>query len=317
MKILVATVSIPVAIALLATAAHGQITSTGGYRPYSEPRTSVETDTAESGRSRSPSSENSSGTEALTVEEIIALTEVELGDEAIIAKIRRSNASFDLTTSQMIDLRERGVSGPVIAEMVRSGAADTAVELSMDSPDPNVPHPAGVYLLQRSGDEARMFRIDATGSSQVRTGGFLGYALTGGIASMSMRVSIPGGQARARASSNPVFYFFFDQAQESAGTGNFLGNTYLASSPADFNLVELDEEGDRREARVGRVNLGGARFGIMDEDRIPIDYELVRAGVYRVTVNRPLESGEYGFLYSVGSAQGGAATARIFDFSVR
>lgn len=290
-------------IALATAPAPAQVTTTGTLRP--NPAQSAP---AGSGKERSG---------GLGIEDVIALSEMQLGDEAIVAKIQAADASFDLTTNQMIDLKRRGVSGAVIAAMVRTGVADTASEMSMDSPDPGVPHPAGIYLLQGSGETARMFRIDATSSSQMKTGGILGYALTSGIAPMSMKVSVPGPTARAKASRRPIFYFFFDQAQAGAASSSFLGATYLASSPAEFNLVRLGAKKDRRETKVGKVGIGGAKMGIMDEDRIPIDYEMVRAGVYRVTATSTLEPGEYGFLYSIGGAQGGAATARIFDFSVQ
>ncbi len=255
--------------------------------------------------------------EELTIDDIVTLSGIQLGDEAIIAKIRADGASFDLTTDQMIDLKRRGVSSEVIAAMVNSGVADTANEMSMDSPDPMVPHPAGVYLLQGSGETAKMARIDPTSASQTRTGGFLGYALTGGLASMSMKVSIPGGSARIQSNTKPYFYFFFDQAEQGAAAASFLGATYLGNSPAEFQLVELDGKKDRREAKVGNVNIGGVKTGVMDKDRIPIEYDLIRPGVYRVKAADPLEPGEYGFLYSVAGGQAGAAGARIFDFSVR
>lgn len=255
--------------------------------------------------------------DGLAIEDIVTLSEMNLGDDAIIAKIRAENARFDLSTDQMIDLKRRGVSNAVIAAMVETGVVDTAAEMSMDSPDPMVPHPAGIYLLKGSGEAAKMLRIDPTSSSQTKTGGIFGYALTGGLAPMSMKVSIPGATSRAQASQKPYFYFFFDQAAQGAQAGSFLGSTYLGSSPAEFNLIKFNAKKDRREAKIGKISIGGAKMGIMDEDRIPIDYELVRAGVYKVKAASPLEPGEYAFLYSVAGGQGGAAGARIFDFSVR
>lgn len=256
--------------------------------------------------------------EDLTIGDIVALTEMQLGDAAIIAKIEAEGASFDLSTEEMIDLKRKGVSSNVIAAMVRSGKADTAPELSIDSSDPNVPHAPGVYLLHGTVEKGRMERIEPTSSSQIKTGGIWGYALTGGIASASVKVSIPNAAARVVATTKPYFYFFFDEAQKDAPASSFMGSTFLASSPADFNLVRLDRKKDRREARVGSMNLGGAKMGVMDKDRIAIEYVLVRPGVYRVKAGAPLAPGEYGFLYSLpGAATGGAASARIFDFSVK
>ncbi len=256
--------------------------------------------------------------EDLTLQDVIALTEMQLGDAAIIAKIEAESANFDLTTEQMIELKRKGVSSNVIAAMVRSGKDDTAAELSVVSSDPNVPHPPGVYLLHGTVEKGRMERIEPTSSSQLKTGGIWGYALTGGIASASVKVSIPNAAARVASTSKPYFYFFFDESQKGATASSFMGSAFLASSPADFNLVRLNSKKDRREARVGSMNIGGAKMGVMDKDRIRIEYELVRPGVYKVKAGDPLAPGEYGFLYSLpGAAAGGAASARIFDFSVR
>lgn len=256
--------------------------------------------------------------EDLTLQDVIALTEMQLGDAAIIAKIEAESANFELTTEQMIELKRKGVSSNVIAAMLRSGKDDTAAELSVVSSDPDVPHPPGVYLLHGTVEKGRMERIEPTSSSQLKTGGIWGYALTGGIASASVKVSIPNAAARVASTSKPYFYFFFDESQKGATASSFMGSAFLASSPADFNLVRLDSKKDRREARVGSMNIGGAKMGVMDKDRIRIEYELVRPGVYKVKAGDPLAPGEYGFLYSLpGAAAGGAVSARIFDFSVR
>jgi hypothetical protein len=65
------------------------------------------------------------------------------------------------------------------------------------------------------------------------------------------------------------------------------------------------------------MNIGGAKTGVMDKDRLAFDYELVRPGVYRVQPNGDMMPGEYGFIFSIqGGGAGGAMTAKIFDFSV-
>jgi hypothetical protein len=65
------------------------------------------------------------------------------------------------------------------------------------------------------------------------------------------------------------------------------------------------------------MNIGGAKTGVMDHDRIAFDYQMVREGVYKVTPKEPLKAGQYGFIYALtGGGTGGAMTARIFDFSI-
>ncbi len=161
--------------------------------------------------------------ETLTMDSIVTLSSIGLGDEAIIAKIKSSKSKFDLSTDQMIMLKKSGVSGPVIAAML--GSAPTAPVMSMDSPDPMVPHPSGVYMLA----DDHMVRIDATVTNQAKTGGIFGYALTGGIASMSVKAAIQNETARTKTSTKPAFYFFFD---DSNLDGSRSSGTWLAGTAA-------------------------------------------------------------------------------------
>jgi len=251
---------------------------------------------------------------------VISLLQAGLGDEAVIAKINASDVDFNLSTDQMIALKQKGVSGPVIAAMLKRSSPGVSAA-SLDSIDPMIPHPAGVYMVQNWDGLARMQRLDPTVSSQAKTGGFLGYALTSGIASMSIKAAIQNEAARYSAKvPTPVFYFFFDEAngQPQQTTSWAAGTAATVTAPSEFTLVELMQKKGRREARVGSVNIGGAKTGVMDKDRLSFDYELVRPGVYKVTPKRPLKAGQYGFIYSLAGGGGaGALTARIFDFGVQ
>ncbi|MHA6768079.1 hypothetical protein [Sphingobium ummariense] len=260
--------------------------------------------------------------ETLTLDSIIALCSTGIGDEAVIAKIKSSGTHFDLSTDQMIELKGKGVSGPVIAALL--GGADGAPKpaaMSMDSPDAMVPHPSGVYLLMSMGSGARMQRIDPTVTNQSKTGGIFGYALTGGIASMSIKTAIQNETAKTRAAVNrPTFYFFFDESNPETArqiTTFASGSTAAVSSPAEFTLIKMMKKDGRREARVGSANIGGVKTGVMDKDRIAFDYEMVRPGVFKVLPQAALAPGEYGFIYAIsGGGSNGAMTARIFDFSI-
>lgn len=253
--------------------------------------------------------------EPLTLDQVAALSAAGLGDEAIVAKVKGSGTRFDLSADQMIGLRKRGVSGAVIAAMLASGPAGGAA--SPESPDPAVQHPTGVYLLAGG----RMVRMNATVSSQSKTGGIIGYALTGGLATASLKASIANETSRFQTAERPpVFFFFFDEANADGRVSPTWtsGDGGTIQSPGEFTLVRLVKKDGRREARVGSFNLGGAKSGVMDKDRIPFDYVAVRPGVYRVAADQPLPPGEYGFLFSLraGNGASGAAGARIFDFTV-
>lgn len=252
--------------------------------------------------------------------DVIALLDAGIGETAVIAMIETSEVEFDTQTQTILSLSTQGVPSDVIAAMVR--AENAAVELSDSSPDPSEPHFPGFYLMDDWSPEARMWKIDPTVSTQTKTGGIFGYALTGGLASASVKAVISGESAAHQTpNSRPEFYVYFggmdgtDSGVFSTGFGNGI------QSPNEFSLIELKQKRDRREARVGSMNIAGAKAGVMDKDQIPFSYEQIDQGVFRITPDADLEPGEYGFLFSlVGGAgpgiSGGVAGARIFDFTV-
>ena len=270
--------------------------------------------------------------ETLTNDMVVALVQAGLGDDAVIAKVKASAGHFALATDDLIALKKKGVSGPVIAAMIEAGASGSVsakAAFSADSPDPLVPHPSGIYLLADWAAQPKMVRMDPTISNQSKTGGLLGYAFTAGIASLSIKAVIPNTHARVLVGrARPTFYFYFDEASRSlsqtgASSPWMAGAATAITSPNEFSLVQFDVKKNRRETRVGSLNLAGAKTGVMDKDRIAFDYEQVTPGVFKVTPRADLPPGEYGFLYSVTAGVGpgvwgnGTAGARIFDFAVQ
>lgn len=255
--------------------------------------------------------------EPLTVDQVLELHALQIGDDAIIAKIEGDKAVFDLSTDQMIDLRKKGLSSAVVAAMLKTKQRATP-QLSLDSPDPMVPHAPGLYVLQGSGQTAKMTRMNFTVTSQAKTGGILGYAFTGGIASASIKVAVQNETAPVRTHGTPKFYFFFDTLAKDQGAVTWAsGSNTFVTSPAEFTLIALTKKQGRREARVGSMNIAGAKSGVMDKDRIAFRSSEVRPGVFEVSPASPLKPGEYGFIFSLGGGgANGAMTARIFDFTV-
>lgn len=252
---------------------------------------------------------------------VIQLVQAGIGNEAVIAKIRSTEGRYDLNADNLIALKAAGVPGEVIAAMIDGPDKPEAATAAMSLTDinPATPHPSGVYLIDKTANQ--LARIDPTMSTQAKTGGIFGYALTMGIASMSVKVAIAGDSARVvTRTATPSFYFFFDAsnpATSNLASSWAAGSAQTVTSPSEFTLIKLMEKKGRREARVGSLNIGGAKTGVMDSDRIAFDYEMVRPGVYKVTPKQPLRAGQYGFIYAIaGGGTNGAMTARIFDFSV-
>ena len=162
--------------------------------------------------------------------------------------------------------------------------------------------------------------METAGAAQMKMGGFLGSALTYGIAPIKSKVVIPGSSANLKTHEDkPTFYLFLGSSNpnESFSPTSFSDPMLMASSASQFLLIHLDRKGGSREATVSRANIGGVQTGTMEKDRLELKSEEVRSGVFRLVPSVPLQAGEYAFLYSIAGAQyGGAAAARIFDFSV-
>ena len=259
--------------------------------------------------------------ETLRNADVVALLEAGLGEEAVIAKIETSDGDFQVDTQTLLALRAKGVPSPVIAAMVKS--ANGTIRYDDASPDPKVPHTPGFYMLDESAGQPRMLKIDPIASTQTKTGGILGYAFTGGIASASLKAVLPGATAQRQTTRRrPTFYVFFDPpgGTQSPVFSTGFGNAII--TPNELSLVDLMEKKDRREARVGSLNIAGSKTGVMDKDQIPFTYEQAAPNVYKITPDADLAPGEYGFLFAlVGGAgpglSGGVAGARVFDFTIR
>lgn len=258
----------------------------------------------------------SASAETLTNADVVKLLQAGLGSEAVIAKIKASDGNYNLSTSDLIGLKDNGVPGEVIAAMLAQ-SAPKAPALSLDAADPMVPHYAGLYIVQAGS----MRRIEATSTSQAKTGGLFGYVMTAGLASMSVKAAIQGENAKVRTKErSPRFYVFFDESNGVSATGaawGASGGSTTITSPAELTLTELREKDHRREARVGSTNIAGSKTGVMDSDRIEFAYNLVRPGVYEIKPVKPLKPGEYAFLSSIsGGRNAGMMTARVFDFGI-
>lgn len=259
--------------------------------------------------------------ETLDNAKVVELLNLGLGDEAVIAKIKATEGNYDISTDALIELKKAGASSAVIAAVIDVAGKKDSAALSLDSPDPKVPHATGIYMLQDWLAAPKMQAINVTTSNQTKTGGFFGYALTGGLASMSFKSVVPGPSARTVSDvSQPTFYFYFDQAR--SGGSSAVWTAGAVTSPTEFSLVRFDVKKNNREAKVGKFNIGGAKAGVMDKDRIPFSYTEISPGVFQVRPELPLENGEYGFLVQTstgggpGIAGAGAMAAKIFDFKI-
>lgn len=262
--------------------------------------------------------------ETLDNRSILTMVKAGIGEDAILAKIRISEGKYEISIQDLIQLRRANVPSRIITEMIEVSGKEVNSSIpswSIDSRDPLVPHPPGVYVLTNRSLSAKMISISPTISRRTKSGGFWSYALTGGIASMSFKAIIPSAHARVEVrQSKPIFYFYFEPTAQSLPS-NFWASSDV-STPTEFALVRFDVKNDHREKKVGRYNITGIKSGLAEKDKIPFSYSLLGSGIFEVIPVVDLIEGEYGFVMeSQGNQNFGASSSvglhnKIFDFSV-
>jgi len=293
--------------------------------------------------------------EGWTVDGVIAMGQAGLSEDVIIARLRKEDKAFDLSTDDMIRLKKANLSDAVLKVMLDpkaeikppapvtpptpapapapvvvqtqlvpgvinpSGATPAAGSAaSGDLNDPMVPHDSGIYLFTKDASGTPKLVVLERAAYQGAKTGTAGLMLTGGLKKAKTKAVIAGPRASIRAEASPVFYFYFDD--KAAGLGKSYFGIANVSNPNQFALIKLEVAKSNRETVIMEMNVFGTSSGTNDKSMIGIKSERIRAGLYKVTVNNPLMPGEYCFLASAGNmgayGAGAAGAADIFDFGV-
>jgi hypothetical protein len=263
--------------------------------------------------------------QALNNDAVIKLVKAGLSDDLIVSAIKAKPGSYDTSTDGIIALKTGGASDKVVAAILGKAPAPAAplvtvvvasnAALGTNPDDPAAAHEAGIYIYNDSAPAgSKMVLLEPNVYSSSKTGGVFASAMTYGIAKMKMKAVLRGAHANARvADSRPVFYFYFEQ--KSAGlSGNLFGIFSGTSTPNEFTLLHFDIKGETRETVTSKISLMGSSEGTDDKAVTPFTYTRLRPGVYKVSLNSPLQPGEYGFISSGGSRAMDSMGGRVFDF---
>lgn len=269
--------------------------------------------------------------QALNNDGVIKLVKAGLSESLIIDTINASPANYDTSANGLIALKAAGLTDKEIAAIVmKSSGAGAAASTTANSntastapagtdpDDPTAPHEAGIYIYSASAPAgSKMTMLEPNVYTQGKTGGMFTSALTYGIAKIKTKAILRGAHANTRITDDqPVFYFYFEQ--RSAGLSNASTAFGSTSTPNEYTLLKFDIKKDTRETLIGSMNAFGASGGTDDKSVVGFTYKRLRPGVYKVSLNSPLQPGEYGFISSGGSfgvgPYGGATNSRVFDF---
>jgi hypothetical protein len=262
----------------------------------------------ESEKSSSPDSALTAPQEILTNDLVIKLVKAGLSEGVIIEKIQATPSKFELGTDGLIALKQAGVPDRVIEAMVRkSRPPGMGAVPSGSTPGPSVeattpqavgpmvpalgfglfglfsPQPVQVKDTVIYVRDGKPIELDFV-RGRVKQSGFIVY---------TSKMVLHDARAQLRITEErPTFY--------------------VGANPTEVFLVRFksDPEDNDRTLTVGKAQFWGywteVKQYIDTDDTIPIDFEKLPSGYYRVIPKRTLPKGEYGFLRE--------GAGRVYDF---
>jgi hypothetical protein len=254
----------------------------------------------------------------LTNQDVVAMVSLGISEDVILAKIRATSAagsgatSFDTTVEGLKALKAANVPDSVIKAMIDpTPAAPTVVSLTGPATlSPNLPPPeVGVYWK----DASNFVLLQGQAISQSKVGGRAANVFTYGLKQVHWDAFVNGPTSKNRVRAlRPTFYLYVPDG----------------ASGADYVLLKLTKKGDRREFHIGTFGgwLGGSS-GPQRDKEISFQADHVGIRIYKVSLTSDLKPGEYAFFMGTGQqsatgaemggkGSGGAATGRIYDFTI-
>ena len=254
----------------------------------------------------------------LTNQDVIEMAKLGLSDDVIITKIRKAyeagtdDVSFDTSVEGLKALKAANVSETVIKVMINPAPPQPAVVAAAVpmTLDPNLPPPeVGVYWR----DQGKFVLVQGQAVANAKAGGRAGSMFTNGLRNQHWDATIEGTTSRNVVRDRmPIFYLYVPDGTDSS----------------DYVLIRLNKKGNRREFQIGSFGgISGGKSGVQREKEVPFHAEHVGIRVYKLTLENALKPGEYGFFMGTGISQsmagatagarsGGAASGRVYDFTV-
>jgi hypothetical protein len=254
--------------------------------------------------------------QALNNDSVIKLVKAGLSDDLIVTTVNAQAGTYDTSTDGLIALKAAGVSDNVVSAIVQKAAATppTVTQLSSmpataDPDDPAAPHDAGIYVYDEKAANHKMTMLEPTLYDQSKVEGLLAAVFSYGIAASKIKdVSvIRNAHANVRVSDpSASFYFYFERLD--AGLSDVSGLFGGTSTPNEYSLLRLDVKKDSRET----VTSSGFSGGTDEKANVAFTYIRLQPGIYKVTPNAPLPTGEYAFVLPAGVI----GSSHVFDFGV-
>jgi hypothetical protein len=242
---------------------------------------------------------------AMTNDDVVALVQAGLPAEVVIEKIKSSKTAFDTSTDALVALKKAGVGAEVIRVMINPQAAardDTRRPGGGGGGggqgSPCQLPPGGGPPAWVSGAAPAVWSVDPDRGARVAIEYERGSFQHVGFGPFGSRLLVLHPiRSQLRVSARTVFL--------------------SCINPTDAPLVHfsLDKDSDERNTSVGKITPFHVSFEISEDDLVAFKSEKTPDGYFKITVDRPMEAGEYGFvaLESIGYF---AAGDRVYTFGV-
>jgi len=220
------------------------------------------------------------GSKPVTNEQLVALAKAGFDEEGLIGVVQTSGNALDLSVDGLLALKSAGISQKVInaALAAKAKAADGGAARN----DANALE-VGVYVLQHDKPVPMEPEIVNYRSGFAKINAF-----------------VKGGHSPLQV-TGPVTF----QIRCAEGV-----------SAAEYQLLKLDEKGERREFRAATGGFASASTGA-DRNMIPFKFERIAPRTFQVVLT-DVKRGEYAFLPPGANVSASAASAgKLYTFGIK
>jgi hypothetical protein len=183
------------------------------------------------------------------------------------------------------------------------GVSTIARAVAASNPDdPTSVHSPGIYILATGNDgKVHLTKLDHIIAKQTKTSGAFLSGMTYGITKAHVKVAIDGSKANVHTQdTNPFFYAYIPEDNNSFGGSSL--------TIRDFSLIKLDPKTDSREVNTATISPWGMSSGTDQKAKQGFSSELLKPGIYKLTLNQALPVGQYAFQHQNYGA--------FFDFGI-
>jgi hypothetical protein len=235
---------------------------------------------------------------------IVKMAEAGLSDDLIIQSINTEPGNYALGASDLITLKQDGVSERVIAAMLSK--ADTTKH-STAAGDPTTPvsvlpegvDEIGVYYKKENSKVDKWTEVEPE-IVNYKSGGWVKSTATHGIIKQDRNGHIDGNASQLVLSRGTSFLLYVPEGV----------------SPIEYQLLRLRINSDNREFRSQTGGVFHSETGAQ-RDNVPFATEKVGTRLYRFTLAPDTAKGEYGILPPGVINQSNASRAgKIYTFAI-